>query len=111
MVNENDKQYKFGSVTETEDKSVMTRKGDILIIDKNNLIKMIKNNTDKNSVDIDGRLLKLIYHYWGHFSLKQSNWICEKVKYIVRHNKEYKDFRGITDVQLYYHVNIKMTTI
>jgi hypothetical protein len=89
---------KFGCVDE---KGVMEKKGNLLIIDKDNLIKMIRENTDKSSVDIDSKLLKLISCYYGHFSLKQSNWICEKVKYIIRHNKNYKEYKGITDVQLF----------
>jgi hypothetical protein len=80
----------------------MEKKGNLLIIDKDNLIKMIRENTDKSSVDIDNKLLKLISFYYGRFSLKQSNWICEKVKYIIRHNKTYKEFKGITDVQLFH---------
>jgi hypothetical protein len=76
------------------------RNGNLLSIDKDNLIDLISHNIDSKSVDIDGKLLHLIFIYYGRFSVKQFNWILEKVKYICRHNKNYKEYKGITDIQL-----------
>jgi hypothetical protein len=97
---ENDiKKNGFGFISDSKNTGI-SRKGNLLIMDKENLINMIKNNSDKNSFEIDEKLIKLIYNYWGRFSVKQSNWICEKIKYICRHNICYKEYKGITDVQL-----------
>jgi hypothetical protein len=79
----------------------MVKTGDLFKIYKDGLIKLIKGNTDKDSEQIDCSLIKMINCYYGNFSLKQLNWISEKVKYIFRHNNKYHDFKGFKDIQLF----------
>jgi hypothetical protein len=69
-----------------------------LIIDKSGLISIIKNNTDKKSREIDNNILKMIRVFYGNFSFKQSQWIVEKVKYIVRHNEKYRNWNKFDDI-------------
>jgi hypothetical protein len=61
---------------------------------------MIKNNSDKNSARIDCSLITMIQCFYGHISIKQLNWIMEKIKYISRYNKDYGYIKGIKDIQL-----------
>jgi hypothetical protein len=65
----------------------------------NDLIKMIRDNTDKRSEKIDEDLIGMIVIYYGRFSVKQGNWILEKVKYITRHNNVYGKYKGIKDIR------------
>lgn len=74
------------------------RHGDLLTIDKTNLINMIKDNSDKDSAQIDSNLITMIQCFYGHLSVKQMNWTLEKVKYIIRHNRKYKEYKGIKDI-------------
>jgi hypothetical protein len=60
---------------------------------------MIRDNTDKRSEKIDEDLIGMIVIYYGRFSIKQSNWILEKVKYIIRHNNIYGKYKGIKDIR------------
>jgi hypothetical protein len=73
--------------------------GDLLMVNKTGIIKMIKDNSDKNSSQIDCNLISMINCFYGHLSVKQLNWILEKVKYIIRHNKKYIEYKGIKDIQ------------
>jgi hypothetical protein len=75
------------------------RNGDLLILDKDGLIGMIQDNSDRSSEKIDSMLVNMINCYWSHLSVKQLNWILEKVKYIIRHNLKYRKFKGIKDIQ------------
>jgi hypothetical protein len=86
--------FNFGNV-------IMKRKGDLLELNKDGLIKMIRDNTDKKSVKIDSDLIKMINCFYGHLSVKQLNWIMEKVKFIVRHNNGYREYKGIKDIQFF----------
>jgi hypothetical protein len=83
----------------SEDPIIIRREGSILILTKMGLVSMIQTNTDKNSSRIDGDLIKMIKCFWGHLSVKQLNWILEKIKFIIRHNKNYKEYKGIKDIQ------------
>jgi hypothetical protein len=47
----------------------------------------------------DSDLIKMIELFWGRLSIKQYNWICEKIKYVIRNNGKYKKLRGIKDMQ------------
>jgi hypothetical protein len=77
----------------------MEKNGDLLLIDKQGIISLIKNNTDGESGKIDGNVISLVKRYYDCLSVKQQYWILEKVKYIIRHNDKYRDFRGIKDIQ------------
>jgi hypothetical protein len=72
---------------------------DLLVLDKDGLIGMIQENSDKKSGKIDSMLINMINSFWGHLSVKQLNWILEKVKYIIRHNPKYRELKGVTDIQ------------
>jgi hypothetical protein len=78
---------------------MINRNGDILLLNMNDLIKMIRDNTDKRSEKIDEDLIGMIVIYYGRFSVKQSNWILEKVKYIVIHNNIYGKNKYIKDIR------------
>jgi hypothetical protein len=78
---------------------MINRNGDILLLNMNDLIKMIRDNTDKKSEKIDKDLIGMIVVCYGRFSVKQNNWILEKVKYITRHNNVYRKYKGIKDVR------------
>jgi hypothetical protein len=79
---------------------IIKRNGDLLVINKIGLIKIINDNIDKDSKKIDGDLIKMISIFYGRLSVGQLKWILEKVKFIIRHNKKYGKLRGIKDVQL-----------
>jgi hypothetical protein len=78
---------------------VLRREGELLIADKTGLITMIRDNTDKESVSIDANLIKMIQCFYGKMSIKQTCWLLEKVKYIIRHNWRYYSFKGVKDIQ------------
>jgi hypothetical protein len=82
-----------------EDK-IIERTGYLLKINKTGLIDMIKNNSDRNSARIDCSLITMIQCFYEHLSVKQLNWIMEKIKYISRHNTDYGYIKGIKDIQL-----------
>jgi hypothetical protein len=84
---------------EMKDDGIIERDGDLLVINKSALIGMIKDNCDKDSAKIDSSLITMIMCFYGHLSIKQNNWILEKVKYIIRHNKLYAEYKGIKDIQ------------
>jgi hypothetical protein len=78
---------------------IIERTGDLLMVNKTGIIKMVKDNSDRNSAKIDSSLIVMINCFYGHLSIKQMNWILEKIKYIIRHNGKYRDFKGIKDIQ------------
>jgi hypothetical protein len=84
--------------TENENE-IIERTGDLLMINKTGLIGMIKNNSDKNSARIDSSLITMVNCFYGHLSVKQMTWILEKIKYIIRHNKNYRELKGVKDIQ------------
>jgi hypothetical protein len=73
--------------------------GNILSVDKDGLLTLLKNNPDRNSVDIDAGLVKLIKRYYGSFSTKQSAWIFKKIGFIVRCNSKYFALRRFKDIR------------
>jgi hypothetical protein len=75
------------------------RNGDLMLLDNDGLIGMIQDNSDRKSGKVDSMLINMINCYWNHLSVKQLNWILEKVKYIIRHNPKYRELKGITDIQ------------
>ncbi|MDR1198675.1 MAG: hypothetical protein LBK94_06640 [Prevotellaceae bacterium] len=78
---------------------IIERTGDLLMVNKTGIIKMVKDNSDRNSAKIDCSLITMINCFYGHLSVKQMSWILEKVKYIIRHNKKYIEYKGIKDIQ------------
>jgi hypothetical protein len=82
-----------------EDNFVMRKENELLVIDKNGLIRLIKDNTDNKSTKIDSDLTRMIICFYGHMSVKQLNWVLEKVKYVIRHNSKYRKYKGIKDIQ------------
>jgi hypothetical protein len=81
------------------DDGKIERNGDLLTIDKSGLIGMIQDNSDRESAKIDATLISMINSFYHHLSVKQMNWILEKIKYIIRHNKKYRELKGIKDIQ------------
>jgi hypothetical protein len=77
---------------------IINKNGNLLEVDKDGLLDIIKNNVDGKSNDIDERLLIMIMRYYGRLSFKQTKWILEKIKYIIRHNNKYKGVKGIKDI-------------
>jgi hypothetical protein len=72
----------------------MKKKNTDLVLTRDELLNMITaDNTDKTdwSKDI---LVKMIKSFKS-FSDKQYKWVFSKVKYIVKHNSKYKNFRDI----------------
>jgi hypothetical protein len=82
-----------------EESGIIERGGDLLIVDRAGIIQMIKDNSDRESANIDCNLIKMIQCFYNKMSVKQLNWLLEKVKYITRHNRKYESFRGIKDIQ------------
>jgi hypothetical protein len=77
----------------------MTMKNRELILTREELIKMITvDNTDKN--DWSGDTLVGMINSFKTFSDKQYNWLLSKVKYIVKHNKKYRNFRDIRGFEM-----------
>jgi hypothetical protein len=72
----------------------------VLALNKAELLEIIKNNTDKTSVEIDRKLYTMIAGYYGKFTIKQQKWILEKVRYIFRYNKKYMNLRSFKDIVL-----------
>jgi hypothetical protein len=67
----------------------------IVTLDKLQCIEIIKSNTDLESKEIDERLLLMIYKYFNRMTDKQSKWLREKIKYIIRHNNDYKVYKKV----------------
>jgi hypothetical protein len=72
--------------------------GILVIESKQELIGIIQKNLDSHSRNIDLRLISMIEEDYGYLSVKEENWICEKLKYIFRHNVAYKKYRKIKDM-------------
>ena len=70
-----------------------------LVLTREELINMIQvDNTDKKDWSRDV-LIEMINRF-KNFSDKQYKWIFSKVKYIVKHNIKYKNFRDIKGFEL-----------
>ena len=70
-----------------------------LIVNKDELLKIISHNSDMNRNNGDDKILIMINMYYDKgFSMKQYKWIYEKVKYIFRHDKNYYKFKDISDI-------------
>jgi hypothetical protein len=78
---------------------IIERSGDILKINMRGIISIIRDNKDDSSMVPDSDLIKMIELFYGRLSIKQYNWICEKIKYVIRNNGKYKKLRGIKDMQ------------
>jgi hypothetical protein len=85
---------------EIDNKKIAVKNGSVLTLNKPALIQIIKDNSDKDSVEIDCSLITMIKCFYGRFSAKQLNWIFEKVKCIFRHNIRYSEYKGVKDIQL-----------
>jgi hypothetical protein len=83
-----------------KEKIIAVKNGSVLTLNKLALIEIIKDNSDKDSIEIDCSLITMVNRYYGRFSAKQLNWIFEKVKYILRHNIRYSEYKGVKDIQL-----------
>jgi reverse gyrase len=73
----------------------------IIILDKQELIEMIKNNKCKNNIDSDKQLIRIIDIFYSRFSIKQLSMIKAKINYIVRTNKQYMQYRKYKDICLF----------
>jgi hypothetical protein len=67
----------------------------LVTLNKLQCIEIIKSNTDKESKEIDERLLLMIYKYFNRMTDKQSKWLREKIKFIIRHNNDYKVYKKV----------------
>jgi hypothetical protein len=61
---------------------IICKDGDILKVDREGLLTILKNNPDKKSKDIDAGLVRLVEKYYGRLSTKQTAWIFTKVGFI-----------------------------
>jgi hypothetical protein len=64
-------------------------------LNKLQCIEIIKSNTDIDSKEIDQKLLLMIYKYFNRLTDKQSNWLKQKIKFIIRNNDDYKVYRKV----------------
>jgi hypothetical protein len=80
---------------------IVNKNGNLLEVDKDGLLDIIKNNVDGESNDIDKKLFIMIMRFYGRLSFKQTKWIMEKCLYIIRHNNKYKGVRGIKNIIFY----------
>jgi hypothetical protein len=67
-----------------DDKSYLT-------IDKGAILKMIEHNTD---MDIE----VLIQYHYGKFTDEQLKSILDRIKEIIKHNDEYKEYRNVKEI-------------
>jgi hypothetical protein len=72
--------------------------GKILLINKDEVIEVLKSNTDLSSKEIDNKLIMMVYRYYDRLTVKQLQWLSEKLKYIIRHNDLYKDYKKTGDI-------------
>ena len=63
-----------------------------LILSKEELINMIKDDNPDNRDWSRDVLVKMINSY-KYLSNKQYEWVLSKIKYIVNHNTKYKNFK------------------
>jgi hypothetical protein len=78
---------------------IIRKEGELLVVNKTGLIELIRDNPDRGSVSIDSNILKMVQCFYGKMSVKQTVWLLDKVKYIIRHNQKYDSFRGVKDIQ------------
>jgi ribosomal protein L36 len=78
---------------------IIKRKGNVLVLNKKGVISIISDNKDTSSKVPDSDLIKMIELFWGRLSIKQENWIFEKIKFIIRNNCKYIKLKGIKDIQ------------
>jgi hypothetical protein len=64
------------------------------------VISIISDNKDTSSKVPDSDLIKMIDLFYNRLSVKQENWILEKIKFVIRNNEKYKESRGIKDIQI-----------
>jgi hypothetical protein len=72
----------------------------IIMLDKEDLICMIKSNRCKKYIDSDKQLIRIIDIFYGRFSVKQLSMILAKINYIVRTNKQYIQYKNYKDICL-----------
>jgi hypothetical protein len=84
----------------TENEVKIEKVGELLILNKEGVLSIIRENNDTKSEQIDSMLKNMINCYYGRFSSKQLFWILEKVRYIIRHNLKYRHLIGVRDLQL-----------
>jgi hypothetical protein len=77
----------------------ISKDGNILTVDKDGLLTILRNNPDVKSRDIDAGLVRLVEKYYGSFSTKQSAWIFTKIGFIVRSNSKYFGLKGFKDIR------------
>jgi hypothetical protein len=71
----------------------------LVTLNKLQCIEIIKSNTDLESKEIDDRLVLMIHKYFNRMTDKQSNWLKQKIKFIIRNNGEYKSYKkSIKDI-------------
>jgi hypothetical protein len=72
----------------------------VLTLSRMELIDVIQNNPEKSprNKDIEKALLDMIYKT-RYFTEKQYGWILKKVKYILNHNKEYREKMGLKNTR------------
>jgi uncharacterized membrane protein YheB (UPF0754 family) len=70
-----------------------------LYLDKKDVLEVLNNNTDNESKEIDKKLIGIVEKYFNTLSEKQEKWLSEKIKYIIRHNTDYKIFKKL-DIEL-----------
>jgi hypothetical protein len=78
---------------------VIKRTGQMLELNKEGLLQIIGDNLDNSSNDTDIKLTEMIRCFYERLSVKQILWIMEKVKYVIRNNRKYKEYRGIKDIR------------
>lgn len=71
-----------------------------ITINKNALIRIIEDNTITESIQSDMDLEVLISYHYGKFNDEQLNCVLDKVRYIIKYNDRYKDYRGIKEIYL-----------
>jgi hypothetical protein len=71
----------------------MKIENNFLYLDQEDVIKILENNPDKTSSDIDKKLLGLVRKYFYTITKKQEKWLKEKIGYIIRHNNLFNDYK------------------
>jgi hypothetical protein len=67
----------------------------IVTLNKLQCVEIIKSNTDLESQEIDQKLLLMTYRYFNRLTDKQSKWLKQKIKFIIRNNNDYKSYRKV----------------
>jgi hypothetical protein len=71
-----------------------------ITIDKKALLKMIADNLTAKSVEQDMDLEVLIENYYGNFNEEQMDCVLNKVRYIIKHDDKFKDYRNLKQIYL-----------